>query len=258
MANTKMLRKILDAFPTDVPSRAILCAALEGSSKARLITDESAADPVSSGAVIALGQNGTMFVGRGVSQAFFQSKLAELRQKQRLVLTMTRRQESEYAWDWLSDRRVVERYEHADLDMDVVIRHAKQAAEHRSFVPIDAELFRRCVWHDEMSSMLGDEAQFLEHGVGICQMEGDEIVTEAYAIVSDCAGAEIGGITHESYRRAGNAVATCAHLVVDHLARRRPIYWCCDQDNIASARTAKRLGFRDRREYRFIIVPASG
>lgn len=255
MSNDGEIRTSLDAFPGDVPSRAILSAALEGRSRSRLVVDPSDSDPMSSGAILCRIENGTVFVGRGVSQRFFESALSALRREQRLVLTMTRRQESAYDWRWVGDRPVFERFEHADLDLDAVARWSDQLLESRTIVRIDRDLFRRCAWHDFMSSMLGHEDRFLADALGICQMDGASIVTEAYAIVSDSAGAEIGAITHEPYRRAGNAVVTCSRLIKQYLCDGAPVYWCCDQGNDASARTANRLGFRSRREYRFVIVP---
>lgn len=255
MNNRASVGKILDAFPEDIPSRALLGAAIEGRSKGRVILDESDDNPVESGAVIVLNKNGTTYVGRGASQEFFHETLSDLRRDQRLVLAMTSRQESEYDWDWLGERPVYERFEHADLDWNEVERISSKLPENRRIVPIDRALFNRCVWHDEISSMLGSEDQFLDNALGVCQMDGKNIIAEAYAILSDAAGAEIGGITHESYRRAGNGSITCACLLEKYLRENMPIYWCCDQPNVASAQTARRLGFRSKREYKFIIVP---
>lgn len=246
---------ILGAFPNDIPSRALLAAAIEGKSKGRVILDESRGNPLEAGSVIVLNRNGTTYIGRGVSQEFFRTALSVLRRGRRLVLAMTARQEAEYDWNWVDDRPVFERFEYTELDWDVVANLSGRLPGHRSIVRIDRELFRRCVWHDEMCSMLGGEDQFLDNAIGICQMEGNDIITEAYGILSDTAGAEIGGITYEAYRRSGNGAVTCARLLTDFLRDCRPIYWCCDQDNVASASTAQRLGFENRSEYRFVIVP---
>jgi len=258
MAASADISAILDAFPTDIPSRALLAAAVEGRSRGRVLSDQSRDDPVASGAVIVHNQNGTVWVGHGVSQDFLQAALSSLRHDHRLVLTMTPRQESEYEWNWAGERSSFERYEHTNLDWRLVEKLSSGLPENRTVAGIDRELFARCTWHDEMSSMLGDEDQFLANALGICQLDGPHIVTEAYAIVSDSAGAEIGAITHDSYRRAGNAAVTCALLLTGLLRDYDPIYWCCDGENVASARTAPRLGFRHRREYRFVIIPRIG
>jgi hypothetical protein len=83
MMNEPNASKILDAFPVDVPSKAILTEALEGRSKERLITDDSVPDRLSAEAAMALAQSGSIFIGRGISQRSPQSTLSELRRDRR-------------------------------------------------------------------------------------------------------------------------------------------------------------------------------
>ena len=254
MTHNDQLSTNLNMFPVDIPNRAILSAAIEGRSKSRLVADTTQTDPKSSGAALVHCHNGTVFVGHGVSQSFLESTLLNLRREQRIVLAMTRHQESEYDWGRLGDLLIVERYEYTNLDFDVVSRLLDQLPANRTIVRIDRDLFRQCTWHEEMRGWLGNEEYFLYNAAGVCQMDGESIVTEAYAISSENAGTEIGGITHQPYRRAGNAAVTFAYLIADYLRGFTPIFWSCNQDNLASANTAKRIGFRDRREYRFIIM----
>lgn len=143
-----------------------------GRSGAQVILDQAQSDPGAAGAVIVHNRNGTTWIGRGSSQEFVRTTLSGLLREQRLVLTITARQDSAYDWSWAGERSVVERFEHTGLDWDVVAELANRLSSNREIVRIDRDLFRRC-----------------------------------------------------------------------------------DQDNVASAATAKRLGFRNRREYRFIVVP---
>jgi RimJ/RimL family protein N-acetyltransferase len=246
----------LESFPSDIPNKALLGAVLDGRTPGRLLQDRQHDDPVAAGAVIAVGENGSAWVGHGVSQRFLEEGLQEARKVIRLVLASTSEQESLYAWEWAGEREIVERWEHTDPDWEIVADEAARLAPGRTMRRIDRDLFRRCLWHESISNLIGSEDRLLEFGLGVCQMDGETIVTEAYAILSEHDGCEIGGITHEAFRRAGNATVTCARMLVDYLCDESTIYWCCDQENVGSAGTARRLGFRERRSYRCVIIPS--
>ena len=115
--------------------------------------------------------------------------------------------------------------------------------------PIDQTLLQRCVWRDDMAFYCGSLENFLKNGIGICLMNGEEIIVEVYASALGWAYAEIGAITHEPYRGKGFAPIAAAFLIEVLEQRGYQAYWSCDVDNQASASVARKLGFRIERPY---------
>ena len=127
--------------------------------------------------------------------------------------------------------------------------------------PIDRDLLERCEWRSDMEFYCGSLDNFLANGIGLCLMRGGggttgggrtaggEIVVEAYASSLGDTHAEIGAITREAYRGHGYAPIACAYLIEACARRGYQAYWSCDADNPASARVARKLGFRQEQAY---------
>jgi RimJ/RimL family protein N-acetyltransferase len=114
---------------------------------------------------------------------------------------------------------------------------------------IDRELLERCEWRDDMASYCGSLENFLHNDLGLCLMDRDETIVEAYASAFGATYAEIGAITHEPYRGKGYAPIAVAYLIETLEQRGYHAYWSCDIDNPASAQVARKLGFRIERSY---------
>ena len=56
-----------------------------------------------------------------------------------------------------------------------VIAHSENGS-----VWIGRGVSQRCEWHDLISNMLSDEKHFPKNALGVCQMDGEFMVTEAY------------------------------------------------------------------------------
>jgi len=119
--------------------------------------------------------------------------------------------------------------------------------------PIDRVLLERCEWRDEMEFFCGSLDNFLANGLGLCLMRGDEIITETYVSSFGETHAEIGAITREAHRGQGYAPLACAHLIEACERRGFHGYWSCDADNVASANTARKLGFRQPKGYQVYV-----
>ena len=115
--------------------------------------------------------------------------------------------------------------------------------------PIDRALLERCEWRDDMAFYCGSLENFLRHDLGMCLMHGDEIIVEAYASALGSSQAEIGAITHEPHRGKGFSPIAIAYLIETLEQRGYHAYWSCDVDNPASARVARKLGFKVERPY---------
>ncbi len=118
--------------------------------------------------------------------------------------------------------------------------------------PIDINLLNRCEWRDDMAFYCGSLENFLQNGLGICLMHGDEIIVETYASSLGDPYAEIGALTHAPYRGMGYAPITVAYLIEALEQRGYHAYWSCDVDNPASAHVARKLGFREERAYEIL------
>lgn len=118
---------------------------------------------------------------------------------------------------------------------------------------MDADLFARCLWNGEVTRACGTAERFLEHGGGWCVMHGDDIASEAYAVFRGPEVHEIGVISARAHRGRGLAGNACHRLIEECEADGMGTYWSCNQDNPASNRAAEKLGFTDRRAYRFFV-----
>ena len=93
---------------------------------------------------------------------------------------------------------------------------------------------------------------FLDKGLIVCLMHGETTVCEAYADMDVMGVRELGVTTQEIYRGQGFATITCAHLIklCEELACQT--YWDCTKHNLASVAVARKLGFRNEREYKLM------
>ena len=94
---------------------------------------------------------------------------------------------------------------------------------------------------------------FLAHGFGVCLVKDGEVVSEAYAPYVTTKNIELATLTKESHRGRGYAAITCAHFIQACQARSLAPYWSCDADNAASAKLARKLGFKNEREYEILM-----
>lgn len=106
-------------------------------------------------------------------------------------------------------------------------------------------------WFD-YEEMWGSVDNFLANGVGFCILQGREVV--AYC-TSDCAAGnqiDVGIITAPSHRRQGLATLAVAATVEHCLSHGfQVIGWHCNAENVASWKTAEKVGFERNREYAY-------
>lgn len=109
---------------------------------------------------------------------------------------------------------------------------------------VDAVLFPRCMWYDDMVMAAGTAEKFLCQGLGLCLMAGAEIRIEAYAVCRGAGRFEIGIVTAETYRGRGYAFIVCQHLLRLCEATGQLTNWSCYAGNTASANLARKLGYQ--------------
>lgn len=117
---------------------------------------------------------------------------------------------------------------------------------------MDRALLERSPKHEENLNRYGSLENFLEKGLAVCLLHGDEIVSEAYADMEIRGVREIGIRTREAHRHKGLATLACAHLIRWCEETGARAYWDCVKLNAGSVALARKLGFQGQKAYRLL------
>jgi RimJ/RimL family protein N-acetyltransferase len=237
---------LADLFDLDVPNNPVLWAVLRGRNGGRAWVDD-----LQTPSQCVLRTDSTLaFASRQISQAFLHQAIMHLRQigpvwfVQPLPLAP-------------QASSVFRRLEFYDCDpRSRALADLQRLPDGLDIRPIDRRLLERCQWREEMEFFCGSVDNFLENGIGLALMQGDEIISEAYATSLGEARAEIGAVTREEQRGRGYAPIACTYLIQACARRGYQAYWSCDADNAASARVARKLGFEQERAYQVLEYSA--
>jgi RimJ/RimL family protein N-acetyltransferase len=97
--------------------------------------------------------------------------------------------------------------------------------------------------------------RFLEKGFAFCLIRDNAIVSECFADNTSARRCEVGVHTAEGYRRQGLAALTVAATVDWALSNGHDqVGWHCLRYNLASAATARKVGFRKAAEYSAFLI----
>lgn len=113
-----------------------------------------------------------------------------------------------------------------------------------SFHRIDETLYEKVMsegWSRDFCSNFSSVEDFLQHGIGILVMKGDEICCGASSYTAYRKGIEIEIVTQKDYRNLGLATACGAKLILTCLDEGKLPHW--DAANETSVRLAMRLGY---------------
>jgi len=231
-------------FDAEIPNSPMLFAVLRGHNPGRAFVDE-ATNP--SYCVIRTNE-ALVFLSQRAPQAFLDQMLTHLRQFSHVGLiwrpATARLRPAEAT-------KIIQRREFPDCGSN-----SETLAGLESRLPdgfglhlIDRNLLERCEWRPMIENACGSLDNFLAHGLGICLMRGNDIITEAYVPYWGMRQVEIGVVTNEAQRGHGYAAITCAHLIQTCRQRGFEPYWSCDADNKASVTLARKLCFQHDREY---------
>lgn len=127
----------------------------------------------------------------------------------------------------------------------------------RVMKPIKSEdVFRKCLSFKEMSQRYGSLENFLSLGTGYALYQGEQVISEAFIAFQGRNYAEISVITHPDYRHQNAATQVASHLVEDCIKKGLTPIWSCDANNMASLKTALKVGFHiDRYDMQLISEP---
>lgn len=124
--------------------------------------------------------------------------------------------------------------------------------------PITSVLRERLEWGAEFDDPPTNAVPGFGAGAFGLALTGDgEILCETYAPWWSPDLVEIGVITPEAHRGKGLATVTCAHLAARIEDLGLPTTWTCDRANVASAATARAIGYRTEQPYAFHVYPPS-
>jgi hypothetical protein len=220
-------------------------AVLDGVQAGRVLTDDPAAP---TWAVVQETSEGTIFLGGSFDAELVATIVAALRREHDVVFGAP-----------AGDPRLAlmppePEYDGADTDFSE--RDPAVDLEHLVHVPaglrlarIDAELLERCAWGGYKVDVFGGSAAALEHGLGYCLLDGDTVVSEAYAGPISRGTLEMGTITHPKYRQRGYALVVCARTLLECERLGYQTWWNCARQNLGSAAIARKLGYRREEEF---------
>lgn len=106
--------------------------------------------------------------------------------------------------------------------------------------------------YESLIAIFGNVANILHRTLGVFLLHGSEVACEASTGVATHGQIEIGVTTAEPYRQRGLATIACARLIALCEQQGDATWWDCAKQNVASVRLARRLGYQNEREYRYV------
>lgn len=236
---------VVPLFDRGMPNSPMIFSTLEGRAPGEVYVD-SANSPTA--CVVRMDFLNLAFLGGHIEQEWLVSAMTQLCQHRPILLSWPPQLAADLEPPFLPTE-VVDRYEFFNCapGQDAVLIPAGYDLRR-----MDAQLLGSCLWRDLVLQAYGSVERFLQHGLGLCLLSGSEVCCEAYAVFSGGGRFEIGVLTHAEYRGRGCAYLACRRLIELCEARGYATYWSCEQDNAASVATARKLGYRVQRAYRWL------
>jgi RimJ/RimL family protein N-acetyltransferase len=116
----------------------------------------------------------------------------------------------------------------------------------------DRELFKQSFDYQSTLAAFTNEENVLEHTLGIMILYEGRVVCEAATGAPTHGQIEVGITTEESHRQRGLAFIACTRLIKLCEAKGYRTWWDCAKQNIPSVNLARKLGYRNEREYRYV------
>lgn len=119
--------------------------------------------------------------------------------------------------------------------------------------PRDQSLIKRSPDYELALAAFGSKQNILAHTQGFMLMRGETLLCEAATGAPTHNRIEIGVSTHEHHHKHGYATITCAQLIKVCEAQGYRTWWDCAVQNEASVALARKLGYHNEREYRYLL-----
>jgi GNAT superfamily N-acetyltransferase len=131
-------------------------------------------------------------------------------------------------------------------------RRADQLPPGYSLAPRDEHLFLGSFDYNATLDSFGSIENVLKHTLGFVVLHGETIACEAATGASTRGRIEVGVNTAEEHRGRGLATIACARLIEVCEAKGLSTWWDCAKQNIPSTKLARKLGYRNEQEYRYV------
>jgi RimJ/RimL family protein N-acetyltransferase len=240
---------VIPLFTAGGPNDTMLFATLEGHYPGRALVD----DPHVPSQCVLRTHYGTTFFGGQVTERFLADAVTALRTRGAVRLVVSEQDAVRHQFP-VGYSRIINRLEFVarEQSQEHLEALARQRPSACRLVPMDRALLAHGLWREEILEACGSADSFLAHGLGLCLLCQNEIVSEAYAMFEGAGRVELGVVTRAAYRGRNYAAITCAPLIMRCEARGKPMYWSCHQTNTPSVQVARKLGFTGERAYRWI------
>jgi len=118
--------------------------------------------------------------------------------------------------------------------------------------PRDQKLFEQSFDYQSTLDELGSLENVINLTLGVMVLYEDKVVCEAGTGAPIKGVIEVGVTTHEDHRQRGLATIACANLIARCEAQGYKTWWDCAKQNIPSTKLARKLGYQNEREYRYV------
>lgn len=239
--------EILALFDITKPTMPRAFNVLEGVNRGHIVVEE-AAHP--SWAMVRDGTYGTLYFGGQVNGTLLSALVDDFRATGGVGIGC-----------WLDDPLNAMIPPDPDYDGRTLYFVERLAVDRSQFPPLspdfrlaprDAELFRKSFDYESTLAAFGTVEAVLQKTLGVVILQGDTLVCEAATGAPTHGVIEVGITTVEPYRRQRFATIACAKLIEMCEAEGYSTWWDCATQNLASVNLARKLGYRDEREYRYV------
>lgn len=121
-----------------------------------------------------------------------------------------------------------------------------------SLAPRDIDYLKESPDFQMTLDSFGTIENIMRHTLGFVILHEGRVVCEASTGAPAHGRIEIGVNTVEAHRRRGLAALACAHLIEACETKGYATWWDCAKQNVASTNLARKLGYQNEREYRYV------
>ena len=129
---------------------------------------------------------------------------------------------------------------------------AQQLPSNYDLLCRDEHLFKKSFDYASTLASFGSIENAMQYTLGVSLIQGDYLVCEAATGAPTHGLIEVGVTTHENYRQKGFATIACAKLIETCETQGYSTWWDCAKQNTPSVRLARKLGYQNEKEYRYM------
>jgi RimJ/RimL family protein N-acetyltransferase len=121
-----------------------------------------------------------------------------------------------------------------------------------ALVSRDEQLFKQSFDYDSTLMSFGSIENIIRYTLGVAIVRENLLLCEAATGAPTQGLIEVGVTTNENFRQKGFATIACAKLIEMCESQGFSTWWDCAKQNTPSVRLAKKLGYHNEKEYRYV------